>query len=137
MGASVIGSDKDDLDPHTANALPRGNRPLRHYTAGRHLSPHVGRGDTRPCDWRPSAAARDFFDPTSQQFVCGFNPSGTADDTVLVAKIIGDDGSLVGTIVNYACHPTTLAWQNTLISPDYVGALRETVEQHTGAPCMF
>jgi hypothetical protein len=39
--------------------------------------------------------------------------------------------------VNYACHPTTLAWQNTLISPDYVGALRETIEQHAGAPCVF
>jgi hypothetical protein len=39
--------------------------------------------------------------------------------------------------VNYACHPTTLAWDNTLISPDYVGALREVVEQATGAPCLF
>src|SRR4051794_37970381 len=72
------------------------------------------------------AANRDFFDPASNQFVCSFNPSGAADDTVLVAKIIGDDGRLMGSIVNYACHPTTLAWQNTLISPDYVGALRET-----------
>jgi hypothetical protein len=30
-----------------------------------------------------------------------------------------------------------LAWQNTLISPDYVGALREVVEGATGAPCLF
>ena len=42
------------------------------------------------------------------------------------------------TIVNYACHPTTLAWENTLISPDYIGAMRELVEAHTGgAPCLF
>ena len=34
----------------------------------------------------------------------------------------------VAVVVNYACHPTTLAWQNTLISPDYPGALRELVE---------
>ena len=48
------------------------------------------------------------------------------------------DGRVVGTIVNYACHPTTLAWENTLISPDYIGAMRETVESHTGgAPCVF
>jgi hypothetical protein len=40
-------------------------------------------------------------------------------------------------VVNYACHPTTLAWENTLISPDYVGAMREVVEQATGAPCLF
>ena len=42
-----------------------------------------------------------------------------------------------GTVVNYACHPTTLAWENTLISPDYVGAMREVVEGETGAPCLF
>src|SRR5205814_204485 len=39
--------------------------------------------------------------------------------------------------LNYACHPTTLAWENTLISPDYVGALREVVEAYTRAPCLF
>src|SRR5690606_33553586 len=43
----------------------------------------------------------------------------------------------VATVVNYACHPTTLAWQNTLISPDYVGAMCETVEQHAGGLCLF
>src|SRR4029079_6419313 len=77
------------------------------------------------------------FDPTTNRFVCVFNPDGPADDTVLVAKIIADDGGLIGTVVNYACPPTTLAWQNPLISPDYVGAMRETVEQPTGAPCVF
>jgi hypothetical protein len=31
-----------------------------------------------------------------------------------------------------------LAWDNRLISPDYIGAMRETVEGHTGgAPCLF
>jgi hypothetical protein len=83
------------------------------------------------------AAHRDFFDPERGQIVCGFNPGGPADDTVLVAKIVGVDGDLLATIVNYACHPTTLAWQNTLISPDFVGALRETIEEQTGAPCLF
>jgi hypothetical protein len=43
----------------------------------------------------------------------------------------------VATLVNYACHPTTLAWENTLISPDYPGAMREVVEAVTGAPCVF
>ena len=31
----------------------------------------------------------------------------------------------------------TLAWENTLISPDFVGAMREVIEQHTSAPCLF
>ena len=49
----------------------------------------------------------------------------------------GRRGETLGTVVNYACHPTTLAWENTLISPDYVGAMREVVERDTGAPCLF
>lgn len=83
------------------------------------------------------AAQRDFWDEDSQQFVCGFNPQGMGDDTVVVARVTAAHGRLLATVVNYACHPTTLAWQNTLISPDYPGALRELVEQTTGAPCIF
>jgi hypothetical protein len=28
-------------------------------------------------------------------------------------------------------------WENTVISPDYVGATREVVKRETGAPCLF
>ena len=83
------------------------------------------------------AAHRDYWDEAARQFVCGFNPDGPADDTVLVATAVADDGRTLGTVVNYACHPTTLAWQNTLVSPDYVGAMREVVERETAAPCLF
>jgi hypothetical protein len=83
------------------------------------------------------AAQRDYRDVERHQFVCGFNPDGIADDSVQIGRAIADDGVTLGTIVNYACHPTTLAWQNTLISPDFVGAMREVVEQHTSAPCLF
>ncbi len=83
------------------------------------------------------AAHRDYWDADQRQFVCGFNPEGFADDTVQVARIANSAGTCLATIVNYACHPTTLAWDNTAISPDYVGAMREVVEQATGAPCLF
>ena len=83
------------------------------------------------------AANRDFFDAQRDHPVCGFNPAGPADDTVLVARITDDQESTLATIVAYACHPTTLAWQNTLISPDYVGAMREVIEQAAGGPCFF
>src|SRR5262249_51273556 len=83
------------------------------------------------------AANRDFWDEESKQSVCGFNPGGPADDTVLVARVTAERGTLLGTLVNYACHPTTLAWENTQISPDYPGALREVIENVTGAPCVF
>ena len=83
------------------------------------------------------ATHRDFWDPVSKQFVCGFNPDGVTDETVLVARITGADGQPLATMVNYACHPTTLAWENTKISPDYIGAMREVIEHATGVPCAF
>lgn len=83
------------------------------------------------------AAHRDFWDDATGEFACGFNPAGPTDDTVTLARFTDPAGSVVATVVNYACHPTTLAWQNRLISPDYPGAMRELVERETGAPCLF
>ena len=83
------------------------------------------------------AAHRDFLDETRGHYVCGYNPAGPADDTVLVAKFLAENGTPLGILVNYACHPTTLAWKNRLISPDYVGAMREVIERETQAPCLF
>lgn len=83
------------------------------------------------------ATNRDLPDPENKRFVVGFNPGKEADDTLLVGRITDEQGRITGTIVNYACHPTTLAWENRLISPDYVGAMREIVESTTQAPCLF
>ena len=71
------------------------------------------------------------------RYVLGFNPSSEPDDTVAVGRICGRDGRTVAVLVNYACHPTTLAFENALISPDYIGATRDVVEQATGARCFF
>ena len=43
----------------------------------------------------------------------------------------------LATLFNYACHPTTLAWENRLLSPDYIGAAREVLEHAFGAPALF
>lgn len=83
------------------------------------------------------AANRDFWDEANNLFACGYNPTAPADDTLLVTRFAQESGAHLATVVNYGCHPTTLAWENTLISPDYVGALREVVENETGAPCIF
>jgi len=83
------------------------------------------------------AAFRDYRDEERGHAVCGFDPSGFADDTLLVARFDDERGRPIATLVNYACHPTTLAWDNTLISPDWVGAMREVVERETGVPCLF
>lgn len=83
------------------------------------------------------AANRDYRDEPEDIYATGFNPDRESDDTVLVGRVTGTDDQIRLIIVSYACHPTTLAWDNTLISPDYVGALRETVETGAGAPCCF
>lgn len=84
------------------------------------------------------AVNRDLRDPDAERMICGYNPGAPADDTVLVGRVADGTGKIRATIVNYACHPTTLAYQNTLISPDFIGGLREIVQANTGgAPCLY
>lgn len=83
------------------------------------------------------AAHRDLWDSAAGRFVCGYNPTGPADDTLLIARIGDDTGLTRAVLVNYACHPTTLAWDNRAISPDWIGAMRETVESVAGGLCLF
>jgi len=75
--------------------------------------------------------------PCGSQEVVAFNPDIPADDTVVVGRIADRSGKIIGTIANYACHPTTLAWDNRAISPDYVGEARKMVQAETGAPMLF
>lgn len=74
----------------------------------------------------------------SETMLCGINPQGPTDDTVLVGRVTDMKGKIIATMVNYACHPVSLGGGNKLISPDYYGAMREIVERDTGgAPCLF
>lgn len=94
-------------------------------------------------DWHQGrcglAKVRDLPDPdtTKNRVVCGYNPAGAPDDTLLVGRITDMTGRIRGILVNYACHPTTLAWDNKAISPDYVGAMRATIQDATNAPAVF
>jgi hypothetical protein len=83
------------------------------------------------------ATDRDLPEPEKYRYLVGFNPATPADATLLVGRITDTDDRITGVLVNYACHPTTLGWENRLISPDYVGAMRELVQSTTGAPCLF
>lgn len=83
------------------------------------------------------AKNRDLRDPERPRVVCGYNPAAPADDTVVVGRVTSVQGRTLATLVNYACHPVTLAWENRLLSPDFVGAMREVVEGRTEAPCLF
>jgi hypothetical protein len=83
------------------------------------------------------ATNRDYYDKDTNKFFVGYNPEEAADDTLLVGRITDKGGKIISTIVNYACHPTTLAWENLQISPDFPGTLRKEMKIHTGAPCLF
>ena len=124
-GGELIAPYLEELGQHVAQLAAKARDTLQPVTMV------YGRGR---CDL---AAHRDFWDEENQLWACGYNPGTPADDTVLTARVHAEDGALLATLVNYACHPTTLAWDNTLISPDYIGALRETIETATGAPCLF
>ncbi len=80
---------------------------------------------------------RDCWDDTNGLFVCGFNPDVELSLPVIVVRATDAEGEHVTTLVSYPCHPTTLAYENTLISPDYIGALRGVVENATQSPCLF
>lgn len=85
------------------------------------------------------ATERDLIDPDKpDRYLTGFHPGAPADDTLLTALSLNEEGKALATLINYACHPTTLAWDNTAISPDFPGAMRELIENETSsAPCLF
>jgi hypothetical protein len=77
--------------------------------------------------------------PCGDRDVVAFDPGTPADGTLLVGRVMdrAQPDRVLGVLLNYACHPTTLAHHNTLLSPDLVGAARVVVERETGAPCLF
>lgn len=124
-GGDLIGPYLDELPGKLAMAC---------LTAVATIQPVVMTYATTHCSM---GQHRDFWDEQSGQFVCGFNPGGDYDDSLLAIRVTDACQRTIATIVNYGCHPTTLAWENTLISPDYIGAMREVVELATNAPCAF
>jgi hypothetical protein len=75
--------------------------------------------------------------PCGEIDVLGFNADVPADDTLTVGRVCDNDGEILGVIVNYPCHPTTLAWKNTKVSPDFVGEARDLIEARIKAPMLF
>ena len=81
---------------------------------------------------------RDLELPRTGEVVCGLNPRREADDTLVAGRVTDQAGRVLATLVNYAAHPTSLGGGNRLVSPDYIGAMRDLVERETGnAVCVF
>lgn len=51
------------------------------------------------------------------------------DPTVGAARFVDERGETIVTLLSWACHPETVADENTLWSADYIHALRRTVEE--------
>ncbi|MCC6392322.1 MAG: neutral/alkaline non-lysosomal ceramidase N-terminal domain-containing protein [Bryobacterales bacterium] len=68
----------------------------------------------------------------------GRNPEGPLDRDLVVIRIDDGNGNPYAVLVNYPCHGIVLTYENKMISPDWVGMMRKTVEQAMpGALCLF
>lgn len=71
------------------------------------------------------------------RLVVGNNWQGPSDPKVRVLRFDDLDERPVAVILHYACHPTTIAWQNQYFTPDYPGMARRVVEEQIGCHCLF
>lgn len=71
--------------------------------------------------------------PRTGDFV---GPEGPVDDELQVLAAARPDGSLVGGLVHFACHPTVMGHQ-TAYSADFPGALAEELARRHGCPFLF
>ncbi len=68
----------------------------------------------------------------------GRNPDGFLDRELIVFRIDDARGNPLAVLANYQCHGTVLAYENKVISPDWPGMTRKTVEAAMpGALCLF
>ena len=75
----------------------------------------------------------------------GRNPDGARDKSVQVVNVFAlthspspsGSGERIATIVNYACHGTVLGPDNLLASADWIGVMRNKVEEELGGLTMF
>ena len=83
------------------------------------------------------AMDRRYWHPEQSRIIMGRNRAGFLDHDLPVARIDDEDERPIAVLVNYACHPTIMAHRNSLITPDFPGVLRRTVEANIGGLCLF
>jgi len=68
----------------------------------------------------------------------GRNPDGFIDRELVVFRIDDAQGNPYAILANFQCHGTVLAYENKVISPDWIGMTRKVVEEaFPGAKCLF
>jgi len=59
------------------------------------------------------------------------------DDELTTLQFLDEGGRPLASLFDFPCHPEVMWEHNTQVSSDYVGYLRQAVEEATGAPCIF
>jgi neutral ceramidase len=68
----------------------------------------------------------------------GLNFDLPSDRQLPVIRIDDAEGNPYAVLVNFQCHGTVLAYENQMVSPDWIGPMRNTVEKSLpGATCLF
>ena len=68
----------------------------------------------------------------------GLNYEAPVDRDLPVIRIDDAQGNPYAILVNFQCHGTVLAGENQVVSPDWIGPMRNTVEANLpGATCLF
>jgi hypothetical protein len=93
---------------------------------------HAGRGEGT-ININRRYRARDGNPPA-----VGRNSDGFVDRELVVVRIDDATGKPYAILANFQCHGTVLAYENRMISPDWIGMLRKVVEDaFPGAHCLF
>jgi len=123
-GTDLVESYLRELPEKLARTVAQARRRARPVRTG------SGVGECRiNVNRRPKAPDGELF--------TGRNWDGFVDHEVVVMAVDDLEGNPVATLVNFACHPTVLGPPNRLLSPDYPGHVRRTVEQNVGGLCLF
>jgi hypothetical protein len=59
------------------------------------------------------------------------------DDTLVAMQAVAEDGTTLGTIVDWSSHPEALGGRNTMVTSDYPHFLRARMEERLGGTCVF
>ena len=62
---------------------------------------------------------------------------GYTDETITVIEALAENGTRLGTVINFAAHPVVSRAENLQISSDYVHYLREYTQDITEAPVVY
>lgn len=90
--------------------------------------------------------AVDSLEPAVIAFATGESPPRTSvnwndpackDDAIGILQARRANGEVIGTLVNWACHPEVMWTQNRLLTSDFAHYLRDEVEGDQGGVCVY